>query len=50
MDYGLEFGGKDIDVDDLRMTTFTDASLADRLPSRHSIGGYAVFVAGALVL
>ena len=50
MDYGLEFGGKDIDVDDLRMTTFADASLADRLPSRHSTGGHAVFVAGAPVL
>ena len=50
MDYSLEFGGKDINVDDLRITTFADASLADRLLSRHSISGYAIFIAGALVL
>ncbi len=50
MDYSLEFGGKDINVDDLRITTFANASLADRLPSRHSIGSHAVFVASAPVL
>lgn len=30
--------------------TYADASLADRLPSRHSTGGHVVFVAGAPVL
>jgi hypothetical protein len=48
--YGIELGGPDITLDDLRMVTFADASLADRLPSRHSTGGHAVFVAGAPVL
>ena len=50
MDYSLEFESKDIDVDDLRITTFANASLADRLPSRYSISGHAVFIANALVL
>jgi hypothetical protein len=48
--FGIELGGRDITVDDLRMMTFADASLADRLPSRHSTGGHAVFLAGAPVL
>lgn len=48
--HGIELGGDGVTVDDLRMTTFADASLADRLPSRHSTGGHMVFVAGAPVL
>ncbi|KAL2022214.1 hypothetical protein VTK56DRAFT_5824 [Thermocarpiscus australiensis] len=50
IDYGLEFGGRDLTIADLLMVTFADASLADRLPSRHSTGGHAVFVAGAPVI
>lgn len=50
VEYGLEFGGKDLTTKDMRMMSFADASLADRLPSRHSTGGHAVFVAGAPVL
>ena len=47
---GIEFGGDDMDIKDMKLIAFTDASLADRLPSRHSTGGHAVFVAGAPVL
>jgi hypothetical protein len=50
IDYGLEFGDVDIKITDMKMATFADASLADRLPSRHSTGAHAVFVAGAPVL
>ena len=46
---GLEFGGRGLSIDDLKFQTFADASLADRLPSRHSTGGHAVFVAGGPV-
>ena len=49
-EYGLEFGGRELSIADLMMRTFADASLADRLPSRHSTGGHAVFVAGGPVL
>jgi hypothetical protein len=49
-EYGLELGGQDLSTEDLLMRTFADASLADRLPSRHSTGGHAVFVAGAPVM
>jgi hypothetical protein len=37
-------------IDDLKFQTFADASLADRLPSRHSTGGHTVFVAGGTVM
>ena len=47
---GLEFGGPDLATADLLMLTFADASLADRMPSRHSTGGHVVFVAGAPVV
>ncbi len=43
-------GGNDIPIDNLRMLTFANALLADRLPSCHSMGGYIVFVAGAPIL
>ena len=49
-DRGLEFGSPDLSIADLLMLTFADASLADRMPSRHSTSGQVVFVAGALVV
>jgi hypothetical protein len=49
MTHGLQFGGKKGTPEDMMMATFADASLGDRLPSRHSTGGHIVFVAGAPV-
>jgi hypothetical protein len=49
IDEGLEFGGH-LNVDDLKLITFADASWADQQPSRHSTGGHVVFVAGGPVL
>lgn len=48
-DYCLEFGGN-LDITDLKLRGFGDASLADRLPSRHSTGGHVIYVAGGPVL
>ena len=47
---GLEFGSPDLATADLLMLTFADASLADRMPSRHSTSGHVVFVARAPVV
>ncbi|KAL2015882.1 hypothetical protein VTK56DRAFT_4657 [Thermocarpiscus australiensis] len=50
IDYGLEFGGTDLTIEDLKLMAFADASFADRLPTRHPTGGHVVFVAGGPVL
>ncbi len=47
--YGIELGGCDVDVTDMMMQVFADASLADRIPTRHSTAGHVVFVAGGPV-
>jgi hypothetical protein len=48
--YGIELGDKSLTADNMLLTAFADASLADRLPSRHSTGAHIVFVAGGPVL
>jgi hypothetical protein len=46
--YGIELGGH-FAPNDMNLMAFGDASLADRLPTRHSTGGHVVFVAGGPV-
>ena len=44
--YSIKPGGYNIDITDIIIQTFIDVSLADRLPIRHLIAGYVVFIAG----
>ncbi|KAL2149535.1 hypothetical protein VTH82DRAFT_8186 [Thermothelomyces myriococcoides] len=47
--YGIELGGK-MDINDLKLTAFADASWADDPLHRYSTGGHVVFLAGGPVL